>query len=220
MDLLQTEEERCRRCRAGERVACDGWRREVNREATDLYGQAVFVQVPCPRYAELERAGRLRAGVRLSGLPPAWEPSSQPRLHPRLPDGPLPACLVVYPEQPDDNGAQITVTKIVQSAVYRALREDMPAHYVWGPLVRFENLDATCERLADAPLVAIDRWDVCVQHPNLLGQLAAAIESRIVMGRLTVVGLLQPLRRLRAMVPEQSPVIGRLKAGEQLAVGR
>jgi len=208
LEFLRSEAAKCRRCRAGHPVECDGFRVVYDERASEFYGQVKISYVPCERYRKLKHRAAKERAIRRSGLPDKWITERCPQLPELLLD--LQTC-VVSPQELNPKHS-VVVSHIIQAAVVRHLEQGNRARYVACSTIDFDDLQRVGDILRGDMMVALDRWDGGSHHEAIVRTLCAEVEARLNRGALTVIGLLRPLRLLEARVEDEVPLIGLLES--------
>lgn len=207
---LQVTSERCSRCKAGDQVACDGWKYVQDEEASAFYNEplhprAVRCEIYLKRYAR-ECAEKAAAAA---GLPPTFVKVLDPDVHPALSG--IPPLAVIYPLTPCPQSAYQVVQTVQAAAWYHAQAGHQP-WYLYVPGVTWEGLDEVRQRASEVRLLVLDRWDGGQLHPKLLQELCVILEARLSKVDGLMVSLLRPVEELEPRVPDEAVLIHRLQA--------
>lgn len=203
-ELLESEAARCRRCRAGEYVPCDGVRAEYDPVASEFYGATKIVYVPCDYYRQLHHRNALERAVMMSGLPSKWITAERPKVPAELTSGK--PCVVAPSELTPSH--TVASSHMVQSAVMALVYDNIPSRYWFFPSLTFSDLDGLRTDLGGRNTVAIDRWDGGSQHESLVAEMCGLVEERITADLPLIIGLLRPVDMLEPRVDAEVPLIG------------
>lgn len=214
--ILSVSDSKCSRCRAGEPVACDGWRTVVDTAASDYYREPRLRKVRCDFYLQRFAKECAEKAAAEANLPLAYARVDDPHVDPRLSD--LPPLSVVYPNTIDPKIAW-QVAEITKAAVwYHAQAGHRP--WLWFvPATQFDDLSTLRQRLTEDAAVFLDRWDGGELHPKLVPELCALVEQRLDAGQTTVVSLVRPVADLQPRVEDEAMLIYRLQQAAAVDVG-
>lgn len=207
LDLLRSERARCRRCRSGHDVPCDGARAEYDEQASQFYRATKITYILCDYYWERKHRGARERAVRDTGLPPRWETQKCPTI-PKALLSKLPC--VVAPQQLTPEHT-LNSSYLVQAAIMSLACSGMDSRYWFCPNLSFDHLTQMRTDLSRQRVLGLDRWDGGSHHEKVLGVMCGVLEQALGNGAQVIVGLLRPLTMLEPRSDLEIPIIAMLQ---------